>query len=297
MTFFVLLQPEANNSFVKTSFQELINKQKPSEKVEVSAKNKVSIEIPHYDQSRENIISDDVSERKQIKKVKSISVKNKAEPVNVASKSTIIYEASQVVERNDDLSKSKKILPFGASFVGKLLTSIDTRRKNSIVKIILPYNVKRKGETFLQKNSILIGSAEYSTPDSKVYININKGIQPEGDEFDISAKVMSVSESDDGINGDYHSNKAEKFITLLGMNLIGASTEILQDREVYTSREGISVLPKAKVKNALLEGGKRTMDNEIQEIEDSYNKIEPFVTIDAGEYLIVNLTQAFSLKE
>ena len=79
-------------------------------------------------------------------------------------------------------------LPKGSTISGKLLTPLDTRHPERIVKAILPYGVEFDGETALPPRTVLFGRMSYGGSGKIIEINFNRGLMSSGKEFAFTGK-------------------------------------------------------------------------------------------------------------
>ncbi|MBF0300315.1 MAG: TrbI/VirB10 family protein [Oligoflexia bacterium] len=205
----------------------------------------------------------------------------------------LIYSAPMVISREDKDDPFEEKLPLGTSIIGKLLTPIDTRVSNPLVKIELPFGARNKGSVIIPKGTKLFAQVQYPDDGNRVFLVINKGLTNDDVEFDIQAQALSSNDFNPGIIGEYYSNLGTRLASNFGWSMSGAAAEVLQEKQVIGTTEGAVVLPKNTVENALLEGSRRTITNESGRALEEMNRQKPYVIIPAGKEIIVNITQTF----
>lgn len=208
----------------------------------------------------------------------------------------IKYGAKQVIVR-DDLFEPDKTMPIGTNLVGKLLTSIDTREPGQLYKVLLPYGGRNKSGAEVPKNTIVFGKISYPGKGDKVFLQIEKGVLPEGQEVQIQGQALSSADYSPGIVGDFHGKAGVRLATTLGLTMLGAASDVLVEKEALGSpgmfgQEG-SITPKATMRNAALQGVSKVAQDESNRQAQELNQEPEYVTVDAGTDLIINLTSAF----
>jgi hypothetical protein len=204
--------------------------------------------------------------------------------------SKIEYRAKQVLLRSDDKS-FKKILPNGSNIIGKLLSAIDSRDLNSQVKVLLPYGASFKGEQFIEKNSMLIGKANYTGKGERIFITFDKSVSPSGDEKQIKASALDSSDYAFGIIGKAHSETGMRIAGTLGLTMVSSMTDVLTEKTVQ-SESGV-VTPKSTMKNAIFQGVSDVSEMEAGRHAEAMAQTPPYVTLDSGIDLIISLSSAY----
>ena len=201
----------------------------------------------------------------------------------------IKYKAPQVIERKGTDSFSSK-LPIGANLIGKLLTSIDTRESEQLYKVLLPYGGKGKHGN-IPKNTVLFGTVNYPNKGRKVFIQFTKALLPDGREVEVKAQALNAKDYSPGLAGKLHSNAAGRVASTLGLTMVSAFTDTLTEKQVLGA-EG-AVTPKATAKNALYQGIAKASEVEVQRQMAELSDVQAYVTIPAGQELIVNLLATY----
>ncbi|MCB9092881.1 MAG: TrbI/VirB10 family protein [Halobacteriovoraceae bacterium] len=201
------------------------------------------------------------------------------------------YEAKQVIAR-DDVFDTSGTIPIGTNLIGKLLTSIDTREMGQLYKVLLPYGGKFKEGGEIPKGTVLFGKVNYPGRGEKVFLKFEKGVLPEGEEIEIHGQALTTSDYSPGIIGDFHGKAGTRLATTLGLTMFSGMTEILTEKEAL-GKDGISVAPKATMKNAFYGGLSKASQAEAERQAQELNQEPEYVTVDAGVDLIVNLTQSY----
>jgi len=204
------------------------------------------------------------------------------------------YKAKQVIVREEKLSAGDKI-PVGTNFIGKLMTSIDTREKNQLVKVLVPYRVSSRGRIEIPQNSILIGNTQYPDNGEKVYIKFLRGTTNEGNPFTIRAQALNSQNMSTGLIGERHGKTATRIATTLGLSMVSAMTGTLTQKESLGA-EGLNVAIKPTMKNALYNGISKVTEMEANRHAKELNSMPEYVTIEAGSELVVNLTDNFPVE-
>lgn len=196
----------------------------------------------------------------------------------------IKYRAKQVIIRDE----TQSFLPTGTNFIGKLLSAIDTRNQGQWVKAILPHGGKFKDRGHLPKDTILMGTINYPGKGKKVFINFSKGILPSGHEFSLQAQVLDSKNHAYGISGTYHSRRGSQIASVLGLSMISGMTEVLTEKKALGETKVVA--PKATIENAFYHGVSKVADMEAKRQASELGELAPYVTVPAGESLIIGLT-------
>ncbi|MBF0361162.1 MAG: hypothetical protein HQK49_09130 [Oligoflexia bacterium] len=304
----LLFSNEGDQSLLDRSFVSVVDNEKNENvKLPIAAITATSTDdvTNVKDSKRDNELTEQTKKRSTSSKRKRMShvQDNPSATKQDKESDPLIYNAPQVIAREDGEDDGNKI-PIGTSFIGKLLTPIDTRVTNSLVRIILPFGSRNNQGPTIPKNTILFAQMQYFDDGEKVHLNIVKGVTSEGIEFEIKAQVLDIEDFSPGLNGNYHSNADKRLSASLGWNLVGAAGEIMQDREVLggggSGGVGVNgnvnsavVMPKSNLKNAILEGTKRSVDNESGKVFERLNSQKPYVTIESGREVLVTLIESF----
>ncbi|MBF0299778.1 MAG: TrbI/VirB10 family protein [Oligoflexia bacterium] len=302
----VFINPTEDRSFLRKSFQPIkastLNSSEQGSNQEVEMKlpirrlseKEVREETEMGDVNNSNKVDTKIKSTQRSKqKTKSPSQRPQNEETAVREESEINYSAPIVIYRDDKNDPNAPKIPIGSSFMGKLLTPIDTRIANTLVRIELPYGAKNKGAIIIPKGTVLFAQVQYPDDSERVYLTISRGVTKDDTEFDIKAEALSSEDFNPGIVGEYHSNLPERLASNFGWSMSGAAAEVLQERQVIGTTDGAVVLPKSTVQNALLEGTKRTINNESGRAIEGLNRRKAYVTIPSGKHLIITLTQTF----
>jgi hypothetical protein len=206
----------------------------------------------------------------------------------------INYKAKQVLSAN--FTNGGKVLPTGVNLIGKLITAIDTRASEEIIKVILPYGGKHKGSGgSLPPNTILFGDLTYSGRGNKVLVNFAKGLLPTGEEIKLRAQALSPKSYSVGLVGEVHGNTLGRTGTALGLTMVSGMTEALVQKEALG--QGFNVTPKASLQNGFFNGLSQVANMEATRKAQEMSNTQKYVTIDAGRGLIVSLTGSYKSKE
>lgn len=215
----------------------------------------------------------------------------RAKKVSSRSGVPIKFKAKQVLTPDAVAER----IPTGANFVGKLLTSVDTRSPQRI-NVILPYGGSHKsGGGSLPPETILIGEFTYSGQGERVFMVFNKAILPEGEEVPIYAQALSSKDYKAGIIGDYHSNRGDRMASALGLSMVSGISEVMVEREALGN--SFEPTPKANLKNGIYNGVAKVAEMEAANEMSKLGEAPSFVTLDAGQDLIISLGQNFEKNE
>lgn len=201
----------------------------------------------------------------------------------------IRYAAKQVIDRH--VESSARYMPAGSNLIGKLLTAIDTRDQSQMIKVLLPYGGVYQGSRRIERNSMLMGTAQYGGKGEKVFLRLNKMIDPDGNEYSIQAQALSSKDYSSGLIGEVHSNMDSRMVAAVGLSMLSAGSDVLIEREALG--ESFSATPKSNMKNAALAGVSRATQMEAERRASNLSSEEPYVTVEAGVELIVSLTESF----
>ncbi len=207
----------------------------------------------------------------------------------------IEYKAPQVIARKDSDGTTAG-LPVGTNLIGKLLTSVDTREPKQMYKVLLPYGGRDKNGGEIPKNSVLFGTIRYPGNGNKVFFQFSNALLPNGKEVEIKAQALSSKDYSPGLIGEYHGKGMERVAATLGLSMVSAMSDTLTEREAL-GQGGIGSVaeatPKATAKNALYQGLSRVSEMEAARQADRLAREPEYVTIDAGQEMIVNLTATY----
>lgn len=208
-----------------------------------------------------------------------------------ASGPPIRYKARQVF--TPDASQER--IPSGANFVGKLLTSIDTRSPQK-VHVILPYGGShRSGGGALPPETILMGQFSYSGQGERVFMVFNRAVLPDGQEIAITAQALSSKDYRAGVIGDFHSNKGSQMASVLGLSMVGGISEVMVEKEGLG--QSYEATPKATLKNGFYNGMAKVAEMEANNQAAQLAQTPNFVTIDSGGDLIISLAGGLNTHE
>ena len=205
----------------------------------------------------------------------------------------INYRAKQVIERTDF---SGPALPMGTEFIGRLMTAIDTRDAASFIKIEVPYGGSFQGNELLPKNSILFAVVRYDGNGEKVFLDIQSGTYPNGQQFKIRGQALDAKDFSPGIRGDFHGMLSNRVAGELGLNFVTGLTDTLQEKESLGGGGFApgSVTAKPTLKNGFLVGVSKVTDSEAQRMSSELSGQKPYITIEEGKELIVSLQERFN---
>ena len=212
-------------------------------------------------------------------------------PVRSRGRSQIKYKAKQVIGPGDGSDR----IPRGSNFIGKLLSSIDTRSPQS-VQVVLPYGGSHKsGSGSLPKETILFGSVSYPGQGEKVYINFDRGVLPDGQEVAIQARALSSKDYTTGILGDFHSNTVNRMASVMGLSMVSGVSEVMVEKEALG--QTYVPTPKATLKNGFYNGLSKVTQNEANIQAEKLAAVPEYVTVESGTDLIISLTASFGQGE
>lgn len=201
------------------------------------------------------------------------------------------YRAVQVIARKDALSKDD-MMGTGTNFIGKLISSIDTRDTDGTARVILPYGASATGNLSIPANSILIGTLKYLSGNERIYINFNKCLFPDGQEYKIEAQALDSSDYRSGVFGETHSNSVTRIGKTVALSMAAAVPEVLTER-IALGDTGTTTV-KATMNNVLYQGTAKAANVELEkQVKGFDGEANDYVTIDSGEELIVSLTNTF----
>lgn len=203
----------------------------------------------------------------------------------------IRYKAKQVI--NPDANAER--IPSGANFVGKLLTSIDTRSQQS-VHVVLPYGGSHKsGGGSLAPETILMGQFSYPGQGGRVFILFNRAVLPDGQEVAIQAQGLSSKDYRAGVIGDYHSNKGDQMASVLGLSMVGGISEVMVEKEGLG--QSFEPTPKATIKNGFYNGLTKVTEMEANNQAAQLAQTPNYVTIDSGADVIISFGESYIKNE
>lgn len=212
----------------------------------------------------------------------------KSAPVTGPRGKAVKYSAKQVIDRSHG---GGSFMAIGSNFIGKLLTAIDTRDDEQMIKVLLPYGGTYKGERVLDPGSILFGSARYAGKGDKVFLRFSRAVNPEGAEYQLQAQALSSKDFSPGLSGDVHTNLDSRMMATVGMSVLSAGADVLVEKEALG--QSFAPTPKATIKNAAMAGVSRAAQVEAERRASEVESEEIYVTVASGTELIVSLTESF----
>ena len=202
----------------------------------------------------------------------------------------IRYKGKQVIGPGEEMTK----IPRGANFIGKLMTSIDTRSPG-MVQVVLPYGGSHKSGGSIPLDTILFGEVNYPGQGEKIYINFNRGVTPDGEELNLRGQALSSKDYSLGIIGSFHGNTSERIASVLGLSMVGGISEVLVEKEALG--QGYTTTPKPSLKNGFYNGVAKVTESEAQTQASKLAKTPEYATVDAGSDVIVSLTESLRQGE
>ena len=201
------------------------------------------------------------------------------------------YRAVQVIERQGGDPDRK--LPIGTSFIGQLLTAIDTREQNSFVKVLLPYGAAFDRDRRIERNSTLFGTVNYPGTGDKVYIKFNRVLSPDGKEFKIEAQALNAQDYSPGLAGESHDGAGGRIATTTGLTMLSGMSDVLVEKQV-SGGFNPTTTPKSTMRNAFFNGLTKSTQREAERQAEKITQQKDYVTIEAGEDIIISLTETFN---
>lgn len=212
------------------------------------------------------------------------------EPGQKRGRVKIKYAGKQVLVRN--VSQGDRALPIGTNFIGKLLSQVDTRHSDKFVRVLLPFGGKFKDRMGLPRNTVLLGQVGYPGRGKRLFISFHTGVLPDGTEVKVEASAVDAKDFSPGLLGSYHSAFGSRAGATLGFSFVAGASDVLQEREAL-GREGLNVVKKANLKNAMLNGVSEFAKTEgAFQLEEARSE-SAYVTLNQGKELIVTLTKTF----
>lgn len=221
--------------------------------------------------------------------------KKKGNSKTISKAVKLNYSAKQVIDRQSG-DGNLTPLPSGVNFIGKLVSGIDTREANQVVRIVLPYGGSHPSGGSIPRDSILLGSASYSGKSDRVYVRFNRVIFPNGEEFKIDAQALSSADYTPGLIGEVHSQSDMRMIGSLGLTMVSAAAEVLTEKTQLNAINPfgqIAAQPSPNMKNAALKGVSEVSKEEAARHAEVAKSKEEYLTINTGGDLIVSLLTPF----
>lgn len=202
----------------------------------------------------------------------------------------INYRANQVIER-DNLEVLGDILPTGTKFIGKMLSSVDTRDTNVITEVLLPYGASFKGEKIIPDDSTIMGAVQYSGKNEKFFINFTHVVFPDGSEYPILAQALSSKDYSVGLIGEFHGHVGARVASTLALTAISTAADIMT-KKVPVGFQGTAIA-EASVENALYGAASKTAEFEARRQAKDLTSEKDYITFESGNDLIISLTKSF----
>jgi hypothetical protein len=202
------------------------------------------------------------------------------------------YRAKQVIGPSET---SQDHIPRGSNFIGKLISSIDTRAPSQ-VKVVLPYGGSPKtGGGSLPPETVLFGQAGYPGQGEKVYVNFDRGLLPDGQEIAIHAQALTSKDYTPGIIGDFHGNTSNRMASVLGLTMISGMSDVMVEKEGLG--QSFEASPKATLKNGFYNGVTKVTEMEATSQAEKLAQTPEYVTVDSGSDVIISITESFGQNE
>lgn len=208
----------------------------------------------------------------------------------------LIYSGKQVIDRGNEADGTMKAIPSGTNFIGKLLTSIDSRSQGLQARVILPYGINHSQGGSIPRNSTLTGQVTADIESGKIFIRFMKVIFPDGKEYKLDAQALTSSDYSPGLLGVVHSNVDTRMAGSVALTMISAAADVLTQRTMMGGQMpmGIGVSsPEPTTKNALLQGVSQLTKQEAQKQTQSAQNATEYVTLPQDSDLIVSLLSPF----
>ncbi|MBS1983279.1 MAG: TrbI/VirB10 family protein [Bdellovibrionales bacterium] len=173
-----------------------------------------------------------------------------------------------------------------------MVTAIDTRETGQFVKVILLYGASFDGERRIERNSTIFGTASYSGKGSKVYMKFHRLLFPSGQEFKIEAQALNAVDYSPGLIGEYHGTAGGRIGAAVGLTMLAGISDVMVEREM-PGQNALMPTPKSTLKNAFYNGVAKSAEQEARRQADSIGEADDFVTVEAGDDVIVSLTETF----
>lgn len=202
----------------------------------------------------------------------------------------INYRAVQVIER-DNLENEKDTLPIGTKFIGKMLSSVDTREAGVTIEVLLPYGAAFKSEKMIPDDSIIMGVVQYSGKGQKFFINFSHIVFPDGSEHQVHAQALDSKDYSVGLIGEFHGHVGARVASTLALTAIGTAADIMVSK-VPVGPQGIAIA-KPNMKNALYGAASKTAEFEANRQAKELTSEKDYITFDSGSDLIISLTKSF----
>ncbi len=205
----------------------------------------------------------------------------------------IKYKAQQVFVRPD--INGSKTLPSRTLFIGKLLSHVDTRQSDILVRVVLPLEGRLQGHMSLPQGSVLWGAPSYPGHGPRVFIQFHKGVLPNGREIKISAMALDAKDFASGLMGHYHSGLVRRMGSTLGLGFVSGASEVLQEKEALG--EGKTITTKPTLRNAFLGGVSGFVKKEGNLQLKTSSGQGPYITLKPGKELVVSLTETLKMQK
>lgn len=215
----------------------------------------------------------------------------KPKVVKPFSNKPIQYRGKQVIFPDSNTER----IPSGSYFIGKFLTSIDTRSQQR-VHVMLPYGGSNKtGGDSLPPETILMGQFNYSGQGKRVFIVFNRAVLPDGQEINVQAQALSSKDYRVGVIGAYHGNRGSQMASMLGLSMVSGVSEVMVEKQGFG--QSYNIAPKSTIKNGLYNGLAKVTDMEANEQVAQLAAAPKYVTIDSGTDLIISIEESFGTNE
>ena len=197
--------------------------------------------------------------------------------------------APQVIVRD----KEQKVANVAAKARAMLLRPLDTRYPASMVEAVLPRGFRYKGEMVMPVGIVIIGRMSYEGKGELVQVKFDRGVGPNGQEFELAGMAMDAKGNRPGIPGEIHGNARGRWARAMGLSAVANMAGVLTQKEALGTGRGTVIERKSSLPNALLFAASEASREEARRQMEAMGQREDYVTVPAGTPFILTLTASF----
>ena len=195
----------------------------------------------------------------------------------------------QVITREQDLKSDIRNQPMGTySYIGTLLTSIDTRMLGRPVRVRISKLPKRHSGP-INIGSTLIGHFLYPGSGNFVFVEFKSVVLKNGKTFNISGYAQEVGVREAGVKGVYYNNYNSKALLSMGLHFSAAASRSMKELQMIHNSTETEVIPRSHLRNATLEGIAGVIDEEAHTFSQEVEKARAFVKVRSQKRLLVHI--------
>ncbi|MCI5072645.1 TrbI/VirB10 family protein [bacterium] len=174
----------------------------------------------------------------------------------------------------------------GIRMQAMLLHNVDTRI-HKVIEVIVHSGIHYHEEEHFPPGTILQGGYQYPGKGSKVYINLNKAITPDGQIKPVRVRTLDFKSKQEGIRGKEKTGRSKRFLSSLGGNVLAGASDVLTEREALNQFGEPTI--KANMRNAALQSIYRSSQTETQRSLNNLSQVKEYAVLKKDTVLWIEL--------